>query len=285
MFPTFTRWAKEFVAKLWAAVPFLATVAVLVVVVALGNGLYAWVVGGTVSEELGLEYDDCNVLGVNLHGVLVTYIPEGSESMTEDGYDYASAELLLGALEEADADDRIEAVVVEIDSPGGSPVAAEELAEALKRMSKPTVAYIREQGTSAAYWVATGADIIFASKNSSVGSIGVTQSYVESTDVQDDFVSLAVGKYKDAGNPDKSLTAEERELFMRDLRVVYENFITAVSENRGLSPESVRALADGSSLLGEAAQRAGLIDEIGTYSAARAYVEKTIGGPAYFCWI
>lgn len=242
------------------------------------------------SEDITSEnYDDCNVVGIELRGELYTYVPRDEEGKKVEGYeDVATSEDLIYYLSDADYTDNIKAVVIEVDSYGGSPAAAEEIERAIKDMHKPVVAFIREAGVSAAYYAISPADYIFALKSSDVGSIGVTQSYVDNVSNNQkegySFVELSSGKFKDAGSPDKPLTQEERNLFMRDLKIIHENFIKSVSENREIAIEKVRAIADGSSVLGEQAKELGLIDEIGDYAIAVDYLSELIGEPASVCW-
>lgn len=226
---------------------------------------------------------DCNVAGIEVHGEIVTYIPPMAEGQ-EPTADMVASEYIAYRIDKAEKDDTVKAIVVEIDSYGGFPVAAEEIANALKRAKKPVVALIREAGVSAAYWAATGASRIFASKNSDVGSIGVTGSYTENNNKDLKFVDLSVGKFKDAGNPDKPLTSEEKELILRNLKIIHENFIQEVAERRKISVEKVRALADGSSVLGVRAKELGLIDEIGGIFEVKDYLKKQIGEEVEVCW-
>ncbi len=137
---------------------------------------------------------------------------------------------------------------------------------------------------SAAYWAVSSADKIFASRNSDIGSIGVTASYLENINKDTRYIELASGKFKDSGSPDKSLTQEERSLLLRDITITHENFIQDVATNRKLSLESVKAIADGSSVLGERAKALGLIDEIGSWTTAEKYLEQTIGEKPEICW-
>lgn len=234
------------------------------------------------------EESDCNVFGINLHGQIVTYIPiDSSESLTKDT-DLVSSDTVLYYMKQAKEDEKIKAILVEIDSPGGTPVAGEEIANALKSSPKPTVAFIRQSGMSAAYWAATGAERIFASKNSDVGSIGVTTSYLDNVNKNQkeglSFIQLSAGKYKDTGNPDKALSQEEINLFMRDLNIIHQNFIEAVSINRNIPLGEVKKIADGSSVLGEKAKELGLIDEIGSLPEVEKYLSEKIGEKADICW-
>lgn len=231
----------------------------------------------------------CNVLGIELHGEIVTYISPGD--MYEDGsqlYDETASEDVVLAIERADQDEKIKAIILEVDSYGGSAVAAEEIAEAMKRATKPTVALVRTAAVSASYWAPTGADIIFASNLSDIGSIGVTMSYLDSSEknIKDGLTynSLTTGKFKDYGNPDKPLTAEERDLFMRDMNIMNENFIKTVAENRDLDINKVKVLADGSSMPGQMALEDGLIDRIGGMAEVKEYLKEKIGEEAKVCW-
>ncbi|MCX6715237.1 MAG: signal peptide peptidase SppA [Candidatus Uhrbacteria bacterium] len=231
---------------------------------------------------------DCTVAGIELHGSLFAYIPPtdiGEKGETTK--DEVASQDILQSISAAEKNDEIKAIVLEIDSTGGSPVAGEEISIALKKAKKPTVVYIRDIGASAAYLAATGADRIFASKYSDVGSIGVTASYLDNVgqNSKDGLVynSLSVGKFKDSGDPDKKLTPEEKILFMRDINIMYNYFIKSVSENRGLDIEKVKKIADGSTMLGQAALESGLIDQIGGIYDVMDYLKGKIGDVS-ICW-
>ena len=224
---------------------------------------------------------DCNVQNIKLQGHLLTYRNYASDETGQISKDVASSEEIVNAINKANNNISIKAIILEIDSGGGSPVGGEEIAEALKKTTKPTVALIRDRGTSAAYMAATGAKYIVAYDNSDVGSIGVTMSYVDNYDKnkQDGlyFNQLSMGEYKDAGNPDKYLTKDEAKLFNRDIKIMYENFINTVAENRNLDADKVAELADGSSMLGQMAMDNGLIDQVGGVNEVEKYLEPRIG--------
>lgn len=240
----------------------------------------------TVTEE---SEDTCNVFGIELHGNLATYITP--DSLDKDGnliYDESASEDIVLAIEGANKDRDIKAIILEVDSYGGLPVAAEEIAQALKSSTKPTVALVRSGATSAAYWASTGANIIFASALSDIGSIGATFSYVDSSkkDAQDGLTynSLSTGEFKDYGDPNKPLTEAERKLIMRDLNLINDNFIKVVAINRNLDINKVRELADGSSMPGELALEEGLIDRIGGMAEVKTYLKERIGEDVEVCW-
>lgn len=240
--------------------------------------------GGEYADEYFTD-PACNVAGVAFRGDLYTYY--NPELQSEDNI--ASSEDIIWFLEEAEKVSNIEVIILEVDSWGGSPVAAEELAHAIRqRITKPVIAQIREAGTSAAYWAASAADRIFASAISDVGSIGVTYSYIDQSKLNEQegytFNQVSTGKFKDYMNPEKPLTDEERALLERDAAVIHDIFVREVAEHRGMSVEEVQVLADGSSLPGVLAKDAGLIDEIGGLYEIENYIRNAYNIEPNICW-
>ncbi|MEN9338024.1 MAG: hypothetical protein RIQ41_338 [Candidatus Parcubacteria bacterium] len=243
--------------------------------------------GGSTLNLIDAAGMQCNVVGVSINGGMTTYLPywwSQDQSLTAEEKMLISSDYVTHIIEEANKDTDVQAIILEVDSGGGSPVAGEEIANAVKASTKPVVGLIRSIGASAAYWAVSPAKPIFASKNSDVGGIGVTASYSQELDDKKKFIQLSVGKYKDSGNPEKALTEEEKMLIMRDVRIIHENFIKEIAANRNLSEEKVRDLADGSTILGEAAKNAGLIDEIGSLHTVEAYLKLQLGSEPVVCW-
>jgi signal peptide peptidase SppA len=242
------------------------------------------IVGGEDTAE-SEPTPSCNVVGLALHGLLDTYVPpEGSE----DAGDVTGSEDLVYNIEKAAKDKEVKAVLLEVDSSGGYPVAADEIAKSLKIIDKPTVAIIRGWGDSAAYWAATGADVIFAHPLSDVGSIGVTSSYLDNVGYNTKegykFEQLSLGKFKDLGDPNKTLTSEERAIIMRQNEQGYEYFIKTVAANRNIPIEEVRKLATGESWTGTEALELKLIDKLGGMPEVEAWLKEKIGTQPEICW-
>lgn len=242
----------------------------------------------SVSDSSDAENQNCTVTGIELHGSLYAYLPEHAEGDTNFDYDSVASENIVWAIKQANQNENIKAILLEVDSSGGSPIGGQEIDIAVKNSEKPVVALIRETGASASYLAISSASKIFASKYSDVGSIGVTMSYLNNVEKnrKDGYIyeQLSVGKYKDAGSPDKALTSEEKALFLRDTKIIYENFVKAVSDNRKIPLEKVRSFADGSSVLGEKAKELGLIDEIGGINEVEVYIGEIIGERPEICW-
>lgn len=181
-------------------------------------------------------------------------------------------EMVESFLTSAENDSNIEAVLLEINSPGGTPVASERIAERLRNSKLPVVGLIGDVGASGGYMVAVASDYLVASAMSDVGSIGVNMSYVEESQKNEEegltYVQLTTGKFKDTGTPNRPITEEERELLQRDLDVVHNEFIDIVARYRSLPREQVESLADGSTMTGKRALENGLIDSVGNRATA-----------------
>jgi len=238
--------------------------------------------------ENNTEQKDCNVTGINLHGELKTYLPLHAENDTYFKYDSVSSEDITGKIKLANEDPKIKTIIVEVDSPGGSIVAGEEIDNAIKNSEKPVIAIIRDIGASASLWAISSADKIYASENSTIGSIGVTSSYMSNAikNKKDGitYEALSSGKFKDSGSPDKELTTEERALILRDINLAFNNFVKAISLNRNIDIGKVKSVADGSTFLGTKAKELGLIDEIGGLIDVEKYIEQETKEKPEICW-
>ena len=224
----------------------------------------------------------CNVAVVPIAGDITTFTNTERDPADPqaDAYPIANVDDVLYQLRLAESDPYVEGILVIIDSLGGTPVASEILADAIKASSLPVAALIREYGISGGYLAATGADTIFASPLSDVGSIGITMSYVENVEQNTKeglrYVQLSSAPFKDYGDPNKPLTAAERALFERDLKIYHDEFVRQVAENRNMPVEKVEKLADGSSMPGALALERGLIDTLGNQDSTRAWFAKQL---------
>lgn len=217
-------------------------------------------------------FHEGNVAVIPIEGVI------SAESGFGDGT--VSSSDVVSWIREAEDDEQVQAVIFRVNSPGGSPVATEEIARAILEMRKPSVAVIREVGASGAYWVSSATDRIYASRMSLVGSIGVLASYVEVAGTLQrynaTYRSLTAGEFKDTGSPFKTLTPREEAMFKEQLDALHAIFIQAVAENRGLPEDKVRKLATGWVYTGDESLANGLIDVIGNEDDAIEDIEAEL---------
>ena len=182
---------------------------------------------------------------------------------------------IVGFLEVANKDKNVKAIILNINSPGGTVVGSKEIADAVKKVDKPVVALIREVGASGAYWIASAADVIVADPLSITGSIGVLGSYLEFSDLFSEYgvkyQRIAMGEFKDLGSPFKNLTERERAILFGKLRIIHKYFVEDVSKNRG---RDLSGAGNGLFYLGIEAKKLGLIDELGNKDKAVEIAKK-----------
>lgn len=179
---------------------------------------------------------------------------------------FTSASQIENALNEANSNPNVKAIVLDINSKGGSQVACEEIADDIEKSSKPVVAYIGDNGLDESYLIASGADAIVASSSSSIGGIGL--SFIDSNKYSktkltgvynEDYLKL---KKSNESNPDNLLNGQK--MIDQD----YTQFIKAIAENRNLKPNYLAKLAHGKRYNGNEAKNLGLIDKIGNKNKA-----------------
>jgi protease IV len=202
-----------------------------------------------------------------------------------------SAETSAGALDiceqlyAAKDDAGCVAVLMRVDSPGGSAAASEEIYNAVKAVrdaGKPVVVSMGDVAASGGYYISSAADYIYANGATLTGSIGVVfhlMNWREAADkigVED--TTLTAGQYKDIGSPWRAMTGPEREMMTKLMKQVHERFIQAVVQGRkGMTEKQVRAVATGMVFTGEQAVTLGLVDEVGGMHEATAKVRSLAG--------
>ena len=190
------------------------------------------------------------------------------------------------AIDKLAKDSSVRAVIVAIDSPGGSVGGGEALHAALTRLraDKPVVAVMRGTAASAGYMTAVAAERIFARELTITGSIGVILQTIDPSELLDRLgvrgEALVSGPLKDQPNPFHPLSPEGRTALQGLVRDMYDQFVAKVAAGRHLPEERVRALADGRAFTGRQALAAGLVDAIGGEAEARAWLAAEKQVPA-----
>ena len=184
----------------------------------------------------------------------------------------AGSDTVIKAIREAAKDDQVAAIVLRIDSPGGSALASDLIWREAERTKKPVVASLSDTAASGGYYIAVAADKIVAAPGTLTGSIGVVGGKVavggalERYGVHTDVVS----KGKNAGwlSMQTPFTAAEREVFLGTMKDVYRLFTSKVAAGRKLDMEKIEKLAEGRVFTGRMAKEAGLVDRLGTLDDA-----------------
>jgi protease IV len=192
-------------------------------------------------------------------------------------------ETLIKALGEARDDDKVKAIVLRVDSPGGDTYASNAMWRAVKDAAreKPVIASFSDLAASGGYYLAMGADSLVAQPGTITGSIGVLggkfnvaglyQKLGMSVEV------LARGQNAQFFSPVRNFTPAEREKFVQQLWDDYRTFIGVVADNRHRAPEDIDALARGRVWTGGQAFERGLVDTLGGFETAIALAKKRAG--------
>jgi protease-4 len=186
----------------------------------------------------------------------------------------------------ASKDDKIKAVVVRINSPGGTVTASDilyhELREFKAKKKVPVIASMMDVAASGGYYLAMAADNVLVHPSTVTGSIGVIMLTVNARGLLEkvgvEASAITSGPRKDMGSPFRVMTAEERGIFQSVIDSFYQRFLAVVQEGRpNLSAEQIKKLADGRIYSGDQAKAAGLIDEIGYLDDAIQLAKKKAG--------
>lgn len=188
---------------------------------------------------------------------------------------------VIKALRDADADDSVAAVVLRIDSPGGSALASDLIWREAKRTDKPVVASLSDTAASGGYYVAVAADRIVAAPGSLTGSIGVVGgkvavgSALARVGVHTDVVSRG----RNAGwlSMQEPFNDHEREAFLGTMKDIYRLFTMKVAEGRRIDIARMPELAEGRVFTGRQALAMGLVDQLGTLEDAVAEARRLAG--------
>ncbi len=170
-------------------------------------------------------------------------------------------------IEQADAADHIQALLVRLNTPGGEIVPSDDLRRAVAAFDGPTIAYATDRCASGGYWIAAGCDELWARQLSLIGSIGVIGSQINASELADrlgvSYERFVAGEYKDAGTPLRELEDNDREYLQERVDAFYDQFVDRVAEGRDLDADAIRD-TEARVYTGEEAIDLGLVDDLGT---------------------
>ena len=194
-----------------------------------------------------------------------------------------SPEEVIENLTDFREDNKIYAVLIRIDSPGGAVGASQEIFQEIQQTAKvkPVVASMGSIAASGGYYAALGADKIIANPGTLTGSIGVIMKFANLEKVFDrvGYKSEVIksGEHKDIGSMSRAISQEERKILQDLIDNVHEQFVDAVADARKIPTETVKALANGRIFTGKQAKDLGLIDELGNFTVAIELAAKLAG--------
>jgi protease-4 len=217
-------------------------------------------------------------------GAIAVLDIQGPIALSMGGFGGEGAGGTLRRLRELREEKDVKAVILRINSPGGTVASVQEIHEAVRALQKggkKVIASFQDVAASGGYYIAAPADRIVANPGSIVGSIGVIfhlnnlEELAKKVGVKSEVIKS--GKMKDMGSPTRGLSAEERQVFEGLVQSAYGQFLSAVSEGRKMPLDTLRPLADGRVFTGEQALAAGLVDVLGGFDQAILEAKRVAG--------
>ena len=184
----------------------------------------------------------------------------------------ATSANVIADLEAASSDDSVKAIVLRVDSPGGTITGSAQIHEAILALEKPVIASMASVAASGGYYVSAPTDYIIARPDTVTGSIGVIMQIFNAeqlaTEWGVDVITLTSGSNKALGNSWEAMTPEQQAILQAFINESYDEFVRIVAEGRSLEEGTVRELADGRIYTGRQALANGLVDELGDLDVA-----------------
>jgi protease-4 len=234
-------------------------------------------------RQIGLES-----VGLNRgRGIALIYavgtINSGSGGVGLAGGEVLGSDTLVAAIRAARANDAVRAIVLRIDSPGGSAVASDAIWREvmLTKKEKPVIASMSDLGASGGYYIAMGADAIVAQPATLTGSIGVVAGKVTTGGVYEklgiNIEPVSQGRFAEIYSPVRPFSDAERAKMQEHIDAIYEQFLVKAAEGRGTTRDAIHELAQGRVWTGRQAQERGLVDELGGLPRAIALAKEHVG--------
>ncbi len=229
-------------------------------------------------KSLGIKAEE-KIAVINILGALV----DGKSNPSLDGESDSGDETLVPAIEEARKDKTIKAIVLRVDSPGGSAIASDKILLALNKAKaeKPVIASMSGVAASGGYWVSMQAQKIVANPTTITGSIGVIATKPSIRELADKIglkrTVISKAKYADAFNLFDKLSPEVYQKADALIDYTYQEFLRKVAEGRNMTVQNVDAIAQGHVWLGESAKEIGLVDELGGFRKS-IQIAKSLAG-------
>lgn len=248
--------------KAWYWIIGLSLVSLLVCGGLVGLGL---LVASSMDREGGPAFGDAVAI-VRVEGVILPGEAPAPNPFSGDSGG-AFSQQVIEQLKEANEDKSVKAVILYVDSPGGSVFASDEIYLQIKEMNKPIITAMGSLAASGGYYVSAPTQEIWASPHTLTCSIGVISQFVNLEGFAKEYgittITVKSGKYKDTGNPFREFTPDDQALWQTMIDESYDEFVRIVAEGRKMSDEQVREVADGRVCTGKQAKEMGLVDSLG----------------------
>ena len=243
---------------------------------------------GSAIMQKKMELSGAKIALLNIEGAISSDLPVNAWS------NVFSTVGFIDGLEKAKTDSNVKAILIRINSPGGTVAASQDIYDAIlrARKEKPVVASMADMAASGGYYAASAADRIVAQKGTMTGSIGVIFNFMDVADLADKLGItsnvIKSGKFKDSGSMYRKMSSDEQELFQSSVNNAYKQFIEAIESARvnrkdmykdmkELNLKTLKKYADGRVFLGDEAYELGFVDKLGSQYDAQILASEMAG--------
>ena len=232
------------------------------------------------------KYAEINKLIKNKYGEdrIAVVIAQGDIVSGSAGEYQIGSDRIAKAIRQARTNDKVKAIVLRVNSPGGSAIASEAIWREvmLARETKPVVASMGDVAASGGYYISCFADTIVAQPNTVTGSIGAFGLFFTGQELMNDKMGINLetvktNKYSDLGLFDRDISPSEKAILISQVDQVYRTFVSRVAEGRGMTFDEVNELGGGRVYSGEDAMELGLVDVMGGIDEAVAIAANMAG--------
>lgn len=235
----------------------------------------------SISSALGLNQEPSSIAVIKIYGP-IQFGDQGNMFQPQ-----SSVESWLQELKAIESNSDVKALILRINSPGGTVGASQEFFEAVQlykeKTNVPVIASIADMGTSGAYWIALSADVIFANPGSMIGNIGVILGNLNFEDLAKKlgvhYQVFKSGQYKDILSSWRTPSDQEDKILQNMVDNIHLQFIDVLATSRGFNKDTAEELANGQIFTGTQAKNMGLIDNVGSLQAAVTFAKKEFNLP------
>ncbi|WNY26717.1 signal peptide peptidase SppA [Methanolapillus ohkumae] len=228
-------------------------------------GLVLFLAAAYIGATSASGFSGGKIAVINVHGTMATgELPYGSG--------YAGSDTICGYIRQAADDNSVKAIILRVNSPGGSPACAQEIVEEIKRAQekgKPVVISMGDVAASAAYYISAPADYIYANSGTTTGSIGVINTHVDYSEAYEkEGINVEIiksGEMKDIGGSWRPYTSKETVYMQGIIDEQYGVFVQEIATGRNMTVDDVKKISDGRPYTGQTAMELGLVDGLGNF--------------------
>lgn len=227
---------------------------------------FIWFLGQVETDSASIGFGPAIAI-VRVEGVIMPGKAPAPSPFSSGDTSTAYSGTVIDHLKKASENDEVKAIILYVDSPGGSVYASDEIYLQIKQIKKPVIVSMASLAASGGYYVSAPAQEIWASPHTLTCSIGVISQFMNFEKFSEQYgitaVTIKSGKFKDSGSPFREFNEEDKALWQAMINEAYDEFVRIIADGRKMDEIEVRRWADGRVCTGKQAKEMGFVDQLG----------------------